>query len=199
VRPAIPVGAVGPDLVVKKAAAAPRPVEEPKPKPAPAAPAAREAIPISQVIGPEIVLKRPGTVTTAEDGKVSESDILTTRADVGPDGPAPVVVRRVQRPEEEQELPPTEAWNPPDREPPAKPKAKGGRGRERRGPQPPVPLYDDSYKLVRASELASRAAERSGESSSSASAVVDRSTDLIWWSLAIAGALVLIALLITFR
>ncbi len=60
------------------------------------------------------------------------------------------------------------------------------------GPAQHPPLFDDSYKLFHASEL-------DGQQLPPAPAEPDRSMDLIWWSLAIAGALVLVALLITFR
>ena len=100
----------------------------------------------------------------------------------------PVVVRKVPRPtEDERDLPSTVAWTP-RREPDGPPAARPAAGSD-------APLFDDSYKLFRADEL-----EKGPPPLPSAQAPVpDRSMDLIWWSLAIAGLLVLVALLITFR
>ena len=74
-------------------------------------------------------------------------------------------------------------------------RAEASRAAERPAAGSPAPLFDDSYKLFRADEL-----ENGPPPLPAAQAPApDRSMDLIWWSLAIAGLLVLVALLITFR
>ena len=147
----------------------------------PAAQPARADIP-SSVVGPDLVVRKGATVSVP--AAADESSIATSEAQMAamPQGPMPVVVRKVPRPiDDERDLPPTEAWTPKrDQEQPVRPRPAAGA---------PAPLYDDSYKLFRSDELDGQQAPPPP----------DRSMDLIWWSLAIAGALVLIALLITFR
>ncbi|MBI5499353.1 MAG: hypothetical protein HY907_03855, partial [Deltaproteobacteria bacterium] len=144
----------------------------------------------SSVVGPDLVVKKAPPAPRAPE--VSEPDTATTEAPPMPVPAAamPVVVRKVPRPmEEERDLPPTEAWTP-RREPEGPPPAP------RPGAMQAPPLFDDSYKLFKADELEKLPPPLppAGEA-----APPDRSMDLIWWSLAVAGLLVLVALLITFR
>jgi hypothetical protein len=137
----------------------------------------------SSVVGPDLVVMK-GAMAHREE-PTDESSVATSEAQVAGPGSMPVVVRKVVRPSEEIDLPPTEAWTP-KREAEAPPPMR------QPGPQEHPPLFDDSYKLFHASEL-------DGQLLPPVPAEPDRSMDLIWWSLAIAGALVLVALLITFR
>ena len=138
----------------------------------------------SSVVGPDLVVRggppRKAVATTSAD----EAESQTSQAQPVPQGPLPVVVRKVPRPvEDEQDLPPTEAWTPRREEEPApKPSRRGGFA-------PSAPLFDDSYKQTGSEVFDGPPVPQPP----------DRSMDLIWWSLAIAGALVLVALLITFK
>ncbi|MBI5489905.1 MAG: serine/threonine protein kinase [Deltaproteobacteria bacterium] len=179
---------------------APAPLPRPStPPPAPSRPApppappARMEIP-SSVVGPDLVVKKAPAAPRAP--AASEPDVATTEATpmmmggVPPVAAMPVVVRRVPRPmEEERDLPPTEAWSP-RRELEVPPPVPGP------GPMTAPPLFDDSYKLFKADELEKLPPPLPPAAQP---APPDRSMDLIWWSLAIAGLLVLVALLITFR
>jgi hypothetical protein len=177
-----PPGFASPTLraSVPPVAAAPAPVQA-APRLTPHAATARPDIP-SSVVGPDLVVMK-GAVARREES-TDESSIATSEAQVAGPGSLPVMVRKVVRPSEEVDLPPTEAWSP-NREAEAPPAMR------QPGPQQHPPLFDDSYKLFHASELDGQQL--------AAPAEPDRSMDLIWWSLAIAGALVLVALLITFR
>ncbi|MBN1773128.1 MAG: hypothetical protein JXB32_17815, partial [Deltaproteobacteria bacterium] len=138
----------------------------------------------SSVVGPELVVKggppkKPVVTMESED-----AELQTGRAEPTPQGPLPVMVRKVPRPlDDEQDLPPTEAWTPKREEEPAPKPARRG------ATVPSAPLFDDSYKQT-GSEVFDE---------QELPLAPDRSMDLIWWSLAIAGALVLVALLITFK
>jgi len=164
------------------------------PAPAPAPPV-RQEIP-SSVVGPDLVVRKGAGMPAPRAAEPDDSAVATSEAQVQPtvQGAMPVVVRKVPRPlEEEHDLPQTEAWTPKrDVEPPPKARPAGG-------PQTP-PLFDDSYKLFRADELDQPQPPQLPQAQPPQQpAPPDRSMDLIWWSLAIAGALVLVALLITFR
>jgi hypothetical protein len=154
-----------------------------------AAPVARIEIP-SSVVGPDLVVKPVPAAPRApepEGPDVATSQVPPILAPI-PAGAMPVVVRKVPRPtEDERDLPSTVAWTP-RREPEGPPAARPAAGSDR-------PLFDDSYKLFRADELE----KGPPPLPPSQGAAPDRSMDLIWWSLAIAGLLVLVALLITFR
>jgi hypothetical protein len=140
----------------------------------------------SSVVGPELVVKggaaakKPVVAMEPE-----ESEFQTARAEQTPQGPMPVMVRKVPRPlEDDQDLPPTEAWSPKRTEEELPPR------QSRRGASAPTaPLFDDSYKQTDSQIL----------DQEQLPLPPDRSMDLIWWALAIAGALVLVALLITFK
>lgn len=138
----------------------------------------------SSVVGPDLVVrggpaKKPVVTMEPED-----PESQTGRAEPAVQGPLPVMVRKVPRPvEDEQDLPPTEAWTPKREEEPApKPQRRGAFA-------PSAPLFDDSYKQTGSEVFDEQQLAQPP----------DRSMDLIWWSLAIAGALVLVALLITFK
>jgi hypothetical protein len=165
----------------------------PAPTPAPTPPPRLE-IP-SSVVGPDLVVRKGAGVPAPRAAEPDDSAVATSEAQVQPgaQGAMPVVVRKVPRPmEDEHDLPPTEAWTP-RREPEGPPKRGPG------GPQTP-PLFDDSYKLFRADELDQPQPPQLPQPQQPLQpAPPDRSMDLIWWSLAIAGLLVLVALLITFR
>ena len=160
---------------------------QPRPAPSRAAPRVTAPAPLeipSSVVGPDLVVKggaaaKKPVVTMEPD----DAELQTGRAQTTPQGPMPVMVRKVPRPlEDDQDLPPTEAWSPMrDEEPPKAP---------RRGATvPSAPLFDDSYKQTDSQIIDQQQLPMPP----------DRSMDLIWWSLAIAGALVLVALLITFK
>jgi hypothetical protein len=136
----------------------------------------------SSVVGPDLVVKGGAGKKPVVTMEPEEAELQTGRAEPTPQGPMPVMVRRVPRPvEDDQDLPPTEAWSP-QREAEPQPQP-------RRGQPPSAPLFDDSYKQTNSEILDQQQLPLPP----------DRSMDLIWWSLAIAGALVLVALLITFK
>jgi len=160
--------------------------------PAPAAPASAPPrvtgpapleIP-SSVVGPDLVVRGGPAKKPVVAMDVDDAESQTGRAEPVAQGPLPVLVRKVPRPMvDEQDLPPTEAWTPRREEEPApKPPGRGGFA-------PTAPLFDDSYKQTGSEVFDEQQLPQP----------VDRSMDLIWWSLAIAGALVLVALLITFK
>jgi hypothetical protein len=188
-RPSVP--AALPVMPGRPSVPAPAPVPAARAAAPVAAPAPRPSVPAQVPRGRVEVDEDPVTFRPAEPMRIIQSGALLQGSVAG----RPLVIKKPRAPDRDPDAPSTASWAPPRVI--ARPIGQTAAEAEA--------LFDDSYRKVKLDDLARQAAAaapgtQAGRAVPGSSLFSpERAGDLIWWSLAIAGVLVALALILVLR